>query len=131
VPGTGTKPKPKGPPIRKKPRQSLEAMNNAIAAGAKGKKMTTLEKVGGDTLPLAIFGILVSWCHHPTTRLRPQSQMDWKSHTAALDAASAAELEANRREGGGGFLQKQEFLGRVGDRMEAGLDAMARGRRTK
>jgi hypothetical protein len=57
--------------------------------------------------------------------------MDWKSHTAALDAATAAELQANRKQGGGGFLEKQEFLGRVGDRLEAGLDAMANGRRRK
>ncbi|KAK1920825.1 bucentaur or craniofacial development-domain-containing protein [Papiliotrema laurentii] len=76
------------PPVRRKPRQSLEAMSAALD---KGKKMTTLEK----------------------------SQMDWKSHTSA-DPSIQAELEANRR--GGGYLEKQQFLDRVGERRTGALD---------
>ncbi|KAK8861324.1 hypothetical protein IAR55_002143 [Kwoniella newhampshirensis] len=75
-------PRPKGPPPRRKPRQSLEQMSAALD---KGKKMTTLEK----------------------------SQMDWKSHTSSSTNLSD-ELAANRRNGG--FLDKQDFLDRVGER---------------
>ncbi|WWD16774.1 hypothetical protein CI109_101206 [Kwoniella shandongensis] len=75
-------PRPKGPPPRRKPRQSLEQMSAALD---KGKKMTTLEK----------------------------SAMDWKSHTSSSTNLSD-ELAANRRNGG--YLEKQDFLDRVGER---------------
>jgi len=39
--------------------------------------------------------------------------MDWKKHTAG-DPAIGDELEANRR--AGGYLQKRDFLERVGER---------------
>lgn len=45
--------------------------------------------------------------------MRSQSQMDWKNHTAA-DRNINEELEANRK--AGGYLQKKDFLERVGER---------------
>lgn len=68
--------------MRKRPRQSLEAMAAAID---KGKKMTTLEK----------------------------SQMDWDSHMAT-ETKLADEVAQHRKTGG--FLEKQAFLERVGER---------------
>lgn len=97
------KPLRKGP-TRKRPRQSLEAMAAAID---KGKKMTTLEKVGSR------YGRL----------LTHQSQMDWKSLTAA-DKHLSDELQANRRSGG--YLEKQAFLDRVSERKEGQGGASSR-----
>ncbi|WVW79724.1 hypothetical protein I302_101694 [Kwoniella bestiolae CBS 10118] len=82
-------PRPKGPPIRRKPRQSLEAMSAALD---RGKKMTTLEK----------------------------SQMDWKSHTTSTTGLSD-ELALNRKNGGG-YLDKRDFLDRVGERRSNTFD---------
>lgn len=45
--------------------------------------------------------------------------MDWQSHVA--DGPDQDELEANRR--GGGYLEKVEFLQRVGDRKDEMLEA--------
>ncbi|WWC59956.1 uncharacterized protein I303_102519 [Kwoniella dejecticola CBS 10117] len=81
--------KPKGPPVRRKPRQSLEAMSAALD---KGKKMTTLEK----------------------------SQMDWKSHTTST-AGLHDELSLNRKNGG--YLDKKDFLDRVGERRSGAFDS--------
>ncbi len=105
-------------------------MNAAIAANAAGKKMTTLEKVCRYRV-LCYYLELSSIADEHLPSLPPQSHMDWKSHTAALDTAAASELEANRRQGGGGFLEKQEFLSRVGERAHASRDAAAgkKGRR--
>ncbi|WVR04039.1 hypothetical protein IAU60_001038 [Kwoniella sp. DSM 27419] len=74
------------PPVRRKPRQSLEAMSAALD---KGKKLTTLEK----------------------------SAMDWTSHTTS-DQKMNDELAANRRSGG--YLDKRDFLDRVGERRANG-----------
>jgi hypothetical protein len=57
--------------------------------------------------------------------IRTQSQMDWKKHTAA-DQAINAELEANRR--AGGYLQKKDFLDRVGERRMDTFDSRQRPR---
>jgi hypothetical protein len=43
--------------------------------------------------------------------------MDWKSHRAEeLTEEERDQLARNRQAGGGGFLEKQEFLGRVQER---------------
>lgn len=50
-----------------------------------------------------------------------KSAMDWRAHIASeeqLGVGVKDELEANRREGGGGYLEKVEFLERVGQRRE-------------
>ncbi len=61
---------------------------------AKAKKLTTLDK----------------------------SAMDWKAHVStAPDTALRDELEANRR--GGGYLEKVEFLQRVGERKDETFEA--------
>jgi len=49
-----------------------------------------------------------------------KSQLDWKTHSAA-DAKLQAELEANRRSGG--YLQKKDFLDRVGERRAETFDS--------
>jgi hypothetical protein len=64
------------------------------AGSQKGKKLTTLEK----------------------------SALDWKAHVTTSDETElASELEANRR--GGGYLEKVEFLQRVGDRKGQAFEA--------
>ena len=62
--------------------------------------MTTLEKVR------FMFSHGQAW-------LKAKSQMDWTSHMSS-DSKIQAELDANRRSGG--YLQKQDFLERVGER---------------
>ena len=64
------------------------------AGSQKGKKLTTLE----------------------------MSALDWKAHVNASGGPElASELEANRR--GGGYLEKVEFLQRVGDRKNQSFEA--------
>lgn len=97
-------------PVRKRPRHSLEAMAAAIDAG---KKITTLEKVS-----FAAFG----------RELTRKSQMDWNSHMSK-ETKLADEVAQHRRTGG--FLEKQAFLDRVGERREAmgENNSSSRGRR--
>jgi hypothetical protein len=52
--------------------------------------------------------------------------LDWKSHTGG-DKTINDELEANRR--AGGYLQKQDFLERVGERRMGTFDSMEEGRK--
>ena len=52
--------------------------------------------------------------------------MDWKSHTGG-DKAINDELEANRR--AGGYLQKKDFLERVGERRMGTFDSIEEGRK--
>jgi hypothetical protein len=54
------------------------------------------------------------------------SALEWKAHVKASPDGGggpelASELEANRR--GGGYLEKVEFLQRVGDRKNQTLEA--------
>jgi hypothetical protein len=80
-------------PGRRKPKVQLAELPSS-ADLHKGKRLTTLEK----------------------------SALDWKAHvTASGEPELAAELEANRR--GGGYLEKVEFLDRVGDRKNQTLEA--------
>lgn len=57
-----------------------------------------------------------------------KSALDWKAHVDTTTSAGgesgllASELEANRR-GGGGYLEKVEFLRRVEDRKNQSLEA--------
>ncbi|WVF66711.1 hypothetical protein IAT40_001453 [Kwoniella sp. CBS 6097] len=48
-----------------------------------------------------------------------KSQMDWKSHTSTTNGM-ADELAANRK--GGGYLEKRDFLDRVGERRSGAFD---------
>lgn len=51
-----------------------------------------------------------------------KSAMDWKAHVAATpDPSLKDDLEANRR--GGGYLEKVEFLQRVGERKDQTFEA--------
>lgn len=47
-----------------------------------------------------------------------KSAMDWRAHLGEQDGGSVNELERNRREGGGGYLEKVEFMDRVEGRRE-------------
>jgi hypothetical protein len=52
------------------------------------------------------------------------SALDWKAHVdTSGEPELASELEANRRGAGGGYLDKVEFLQRVGDRMGQAFEA--------
>jgi len=75
-----------------------------------GKKITTLEKV---SLQMGLH------------QLTNQSQMDWNSHMST-ETKLADEVAQHRRSGG--FLEKQAFLDRVGERREA-MGESSRGRR--
>ncbi|KAF8634839.1 hypothetical protein AX17_004089 [Amanita inopinata Kibby_2008] len=59
-----------------------------------------------------------------------KSVMDWKSHVQSSENAGIQEeLEANRR--GGGYLEKVEFLQRVGERREEAFEAAKSGKRRR
>ncbi|KLO11384.1 hypothetical protein SCHPADRAFT_891606 [Schizopora paradoxa] len=47
-----------------------------------------------------------------------KSAMDWRSHLSEQDGSTVDELERNRRSGGGGYLEKVEFMDRVEGRRE-------------
>jgi len=80
-------------PSRRKPKLQLAELPPAGSQRGK-KKLTTLEK----------------------------SALDWKAHVDTTDEPElASELEANRR--GGGYLEKVEFLQRVGDRRGQAFEA--------
>ena len=81
-------------PGRRKPKVRLAELPSSADLQKGKKKLTTLEK----------------------------SALDWKAHvTTPGEPELAAELEANRR--GGGYLEKVEFLHRVGDRKNQTLEA--------
>ncbi|KAJ3747987.1 bucentaur or craniofacial development-domain-containing protein [Lentinula detonsa] len=73
------------------------------------------------------------------TRSRPtklttleKSAMDWRSHISEQDSVALKdELEANRKQGGGGYLERVEFLERVSERRENLLDASKSGKRRR
>ncbi|KAE9396439.1 hypothetical protein BT96DRAFT_996695 [Gymnopus androsaceus JB14] len=83
--------------------EDLETQQRAQSRNAP-KKLTTLEK----------------------------SAMDWRSHLSTADNDTLKdELEANRKQGGGGYLEKVEFLDRVSERRESLLDASKSGKRRR
>ncbi|KAG7446988.1 uncharacterized protein BT62DRAFT_893430 [Guyanagaster necrorhizus] len=58
-----------------------------------------------------------------------KSAMDWRSHVSAEPSSFKDELDANRR--GGGYLEKIEFLERVGERREGALEASKSSKRRR
>ncbi|KAF9069498.1 bucentaur or craniofacial development-domain-containing protein [Rhodocollybia butyracea] len=58
-----------------------------------------------------------------------KSAMDWRAHVD--NDTTKDELEANRKQGGGGYLEKVEFLDRVTERRENLLDASKSGKRRR
>jgi hypothetical protein len=90
------------PPAKKPgPRKSRTTLS-ALPALSKAKKISTLDK----------------------------SAMDWQAHIQNEQASGIKdELEANRRSGG--YLEKVEFLQRVGDRKEENLDTLRSRKRRK
>ncbi|KIJ63204.1 hypothetical protein HYDPIDRAFT_176221 [Hydnomerulius pinastri MD-312] len=58
-----------------------------------------------------------------------KSAMDWRAHLHSQPGDVKDELNANRR--GGGYLEKVEFLQRVGDRREDALEASKSNKRRK
>ncbi|TDL19577.1 hypothetical protein BD410DRAFT_791959 [Rickenella mellea] len=83
---------PAPPPKRPGPRKPKTSLA-ALPSSSKPKKLSTLDK----------------------------SAMDWRAHVEAeAETGIKDELEANRR--GGGFIEKVEFLDRVGQRKEELFD---------
>lgn len=76
----------RGPPMRKRPRQSLEAMAAAID---KGKKMTTLEKVRPAYIHSFLKLTIAShkWTGTRTWPPRPSSRTRWRSTGEAEDTS--------------------------------------------
>ncbi|KAK7439391.1 hypothetical protein VKT23_017613 [Stygiomarasmius scandens] len=89
-------------PKRPGPRKSKITLAS-LPSSSKPKKITTLEK----------------------------SAMDWRTHVNSVDEGTKDELEANRKEGGGGYLEKVEFLDRVSERREGVLEAGKSGKRRR
>ncbi|KAG9076535.1 hypothetical protein FRC06_009454 [Ceratobasidium sp. 370] len=74
---------------------------SSMAAATKPKKLTTLEK----------------------------SRLDWQSHLATVTPDERDELERNKQAGGTGYLEKVDFLARVGERRETAFEDSKRKRR--
>ncbi|KAG8712500.1 hypothetical protein FRC08_014502 [Ceratobasidium sp. 394] len=74
---------------------------SSLAAATKPKKLTTLEK----------------------------SRLDWQSHLATVSPDERDELERNKQAGGTGYLEKVDFLTRVGERRETVFEDSKRKRR--
>ncbi|KAJ3935785.1 MAG: bucentaur or craniofacial development-domain-containing protein [Lentinula lateritia] len=101
---TQTSQKPSGP--KRGPRKSKITLGEipGTLRSARPTKLTTLEK----------------------------SAMDWRSHVSKQDNnALKDELEANRKQGGGGYLEKVEFLERVSERRESLLDSSKSAKRRR
>jgi len=60
-----------------------------------------------------------------------KSAMDWRSHLGGQDGGAVDELERNRRAGGGGYLEKVEFMERVEGRREEIFDREKGSKRRK
>jgi len=58
-----------------------------------------------------------------------KSRLDWSSHVEESGTDMKDELEANRKSGG--YIEKMEFLGRVGERMERKGDEEKGGKRKR
>lgn len=96
-------PVPKPETKRAGPRKSKITLA-PLPGSSKAKKMTTLDK----------------------------SAMDWKSHLQTESAAGSSvadELTANRKSGG--YLEKVEFLKRVGERKDETLESLKSGKRRR
>ncbi|THU83069.1 hypothetical protein K435DRAFT_807792 [Dendrothele bispora CBS 962.96] len=85
-------------PKRPGPRKPKVTLTS-LPSSSEPKKLTTLEK----------------------------SAMDWRAHVNSVDEGTKDELEANRKEGGGGYLEKVEFLERVSERREGVLETSKSG----
>ena len=94
---------PKPQPKRAGPRKSKITLAPLPGSG-KAKKLTTLDK----------------------------SAMDWKTHLQTESAAGSSvadELSANRKSGG--YLEKVEFLKRVGERKDEALESLNSSKRRR
>ncbi|KAG6813061.1 hypothetical protein H0H92_014333 [Tricholoma furcatifolium] len=91
------------PPLKRPgPRKSKTTLAAIPSSSQKAKKLSTLDK----------------------------SAMDWQAHVqASAESGLKDELEANRR--GGGYLDKVEFLNRVGERKDEVLEASKSGKRRR
>ncbi|KEP49491.1 bucentaur or craniofacial development protein [Rhizoctonia solani 123E] len=74
---------------------------SSLAAMGKPKKLTTLDK----------------------------SRLDWQSHLVSTTQEERDELEQNRKAGGAGYLEKVDFLARVGERRDNVFEDNKRKRR--
>ncbi|KAG8724321.1 hypothetical protein FRC12_024335 [Ceratobasidium sp. 428] len=90
-------------PTTTKPKPTAKPRKSlsSMAATTKPKKLTTLEK----------------------------SKLDWQSHLATVTSNERDELERNRQSGGTGYLEKVDFLARVGERRENAFEDSKRKRR--
>ncbi|KAG8690233.1 hypothetical protein FRC11_013013 [Ceratobasidium sp. 423] len=89
------------PPTKAKPAMKPRKSLSGLAVAGKPKKLTTLDK----------------------------SRLDWQSHLASSTQEERDELERNRRAGGAGYLEKVDFLARVGERRENVFEESKRKRR--
>ncbi|CAE6505464.1 unnamed protein product [Rhizoctonia solani] len=88
-------------PTKVKPPVKSRKSLSSLAAAGNPKKLTTLDK----------------------------SRLDWQSHLASSTQEERDELERNRKAGGAGYLEKVDFLTRVGERRENVFEESKRKRR--
>ncbi|CAE7056150.1 unnamed protein product [Rhizoctonia solani] len=91
----------KAPPSRPKPPTKPRRSLSGLAAAGRSKKLTTLDK----------------------------SRLDWQSHLASSTQEERDDLERNRKAGGAGYLEKVDFLARVGERKDNVFEDSKRKRR--
>ncbi|CAE6349982.1 unnamed protein product [Rhizoctonia solani] len=91
----------KTPPVKPKPPTKPRRSLSNLAAAGKSKKLTTLDK----------------------------SRLDWQSHLASSTQEERDDLERNRKAGGAGYLEKVDFLARVGERRDTVFEDGKRKRR--
>ncbi|CAE6440167.1 unnamed protein product [Rhizoctonia solani] len=89
------------PTTKSKPPAKPRKSLSGLAAAGKPKMLTTLDK----------------------------SRLDWQSHLASSTQEERDELERNRKAGGAGYLEKVDFLARVGERREHVFEDSKRKRR--
>ncbi|CAE6416995.1 hypothetical protein ACGC1H_002210 [Rhizoctonia solani] len=91
----------KTPPTKPKPPPKSRKSLSSLAAAGKPKKLTTLDK----------------------------SRLDWQSHLVSSTQEERDDLERNRKAGGAGYLEKVDFLARVGERRDNVFEDSKRKRR--
>ncbi|KAF9027195.1 hypothetical protein BDZ89DRAFT_1067034 [Hymenopellis radicata] len=102
--------------------------SSAVAALPRKKPAPRKGRLSLNDLPDASFKAKVKPKPKKLTTL-DMSAMQWRAHVSTADPDLKDELDASRR--AGGYLEKEEFLERVGERKEDALEASRNGKRRR